>query len=70
MSNWNVVPFSRVDETRRALDFDLYVDLLVLHQGFTRRDAEVEVRKECRREGIAMVRSCGAALPSQNRGAE
>jgi hypothetical protein len=67
MSNWNVIPFAYVEDTKRALDFDLYVDLLVLHQGFTRRDAEVEVRKECRREGIAMVRSNGAAVTSGDR---
>lgn len=67
MSNWNVIPFERIDDSRRALDFDLYVDLLMHHFGFSRRDAEVEVRKECRREGIAMVRSNGATVTQDKR---
>lgn len=59
MSNWNVIPFTRSDGEQREIDFDLYVDLLIIHHGFSRRDAEVEARKECWRDNLKAVRSNG-----------
>ena len=40
-----------------GIDFDLLVDLMVIHHGMTRRDAEVWARKEIRRDGLHIVRS-------------
>lgn len=56
----NVTPFRHEGDRSRAIDFDLYVHLLVLHFGFSRRDAEVEAWKECRRDGLMVVRASGA----------
>ena len=52
-----VVSFRHVGDPDREIDFDLYVDLLVIHQGMSRRDAEIEVRKECRRDNLTIVRT-------------
>jgi len=52
-----VVPFRHAGNPERGIDFDLYVDLLIIHHGFTRRDAEIEVRKECRRDNLTIIRS-------------
>jgi hypothetical protein len=54
--------FEGVSTNPRAIDFDLYVDLLVLHFGFTRPDAEREAIGECWRDGLLPVRSAGAGV--------
>jgi hypothetical protein len=55
----NVIPFANEGDPTRRIDFDFYVDLLVCQHGFSRRDAEVEARKECRRDNLTVVRSGG-----------
>jgi hypothetical protein len=52
-----VVPFRHQGDPDREIDFDLYVELLVIHQGYDRRDAELTVRTECRRDNLRIVRS-------------
>jgi hypothetical protein len=52
-----MIPFRHAGNPDREIDFDLYVDLLVLHYGFNRRDAEIKVRKECRRDDLRIIRS-------------
>lgn len=52
-----VIPFRHVGNPERCIDFDLYVDLLITHQGMTRRDAEMEVWREARRDNLSIARS-------------
>ena len=55
-----VISFRHEGDPKRRIDFDFYVDLLVLYSGFTRREAEIEAWRECRRENLFVVRTDGA----------